>query len=86
MVMEAEAGRGVDSADDWRAEVGALLRGERQQLGLVVEDIADRLKLRSSFVVAVEEGRGNEHMDEAYEWSHIKAIAGMLSIDLKARG
>jgi len=76
----------VDAGTSWREEIGAQLQVEREGRGLTVEDIAERLKLRSSFVAAVEQGRGSEHMDEAYEWSHIKAIAGMLDIELKARG
>lgn len=85
MSMEADPSAGVGTHESWRKEVGAQLRSERQRLGLVVEDIAERLKLRASFVAAVEEGRGGEHMDEAYEWSHIKAMAGMLGMELEAR-
>lgn len=85
--MATEAGASADActAESWRRKVGALLRIERQRRGLDVEDIAERLKLRASFVAAVEDGRGMEHMDEAYEWSHIKAMAGMLGMELEAR-
>ena len=69
----------------WREEVGLLVRAERERRGWEIEDVADRLNLRPSFVAAVEDGRGMEHMDEAYEWSHIKAIAGMLGVELEAR-
>lgn len=73
------------SRTSWREEVGSLLRAARERRGWEIEDVAERLKLRSSFVAAVEDGRGGEHMDEAYEWSHIKAIAGILDVELEAR-
>lgn len=85
MAMEADTSADVGTYESWREEVGAQLRSERQRHGLDVEDIAERLKLRASFVAAVEDGRGREHMDEAYELSHIKAIAGMLGVELEAR-
>ena len=69
----------------WREQVGLLLRAERERRGWEIQDVADRLRLRSSFVAAVEAGRGREHMDEAYEWSHIKAMAGMLGVEWEAR-
>ena len=74
-----------NSLTSWREEVGSLLRTERERRGWEIGDVAERLKLRSSFVSAVEDGRGGEHMDEAYEWSHIKAIAGILGVELEAR-
>lgn len=86
MVMQAETDDGSAAASSWREEVGALLRVARERQGLAVEDIADRLKLRSAFVVAVEDGRGKELMEETYEWSHIKSIASLLEIDVEARG
>lgn len=84
--MDTEIDNGAATPLVWRQETGALLRAERELRGLEIEDIAEHLKLRASFIAAVEEGRGREHMDEVYEWSHIKAIAGMLGIELKARG
>jgi cytoskeleton protein RodZ len=84
--VDAEVGIDAGVGMSWREEVGAQLRAQREQRGLSVEDVAERLKLRTSFVAAVEDGRGTEHMDGTYEWSHIKAIAGMLGIELKARG
>lgn len=74
-----------NSLTSWREEVGSLLRTERERRGWEIEDVAERLKLRSSFVSAVEDGKGGEHMDEAYEWSHIRSIAGVLGVELAAR-
>lgn len=79
-----DIGAQEDSPTSWREDIGSLLRAERERRGWEVDDVAERLKLRSSFVAAVEEGRGRDHMDEAYEWSHIKAIAGMLGIEVEA--
>lgn len=73
------------SRTSWREEVGSLLRAARERRGWEIEDVAERLKLRSSFVAAVEDGRGEEHMDEAYELSHIRAMAGMLGVEWEAR-
>ena len=84
MATEAGASADVGASESWRKEIGAQLRSERQRRGLDVEDIAERLKLRTSFVAAVEDGRGMEHMNEAYEWSHIRAIAGMLGVEWEA--
>lgn len=74
-----------ESPANWREEVGSLMRAERERRGWDIECVAERLKLRASFVAAVEDGRGREHMDEAYERSHIKAIAGLLGIELETR-
>lgn len=81
--MDAELREEASAA--WREHVGLRLRAERERRGWEIQDVADRLRLRASFVAAVEAGRGWEHMDEAYEWSHIKAIAGMLGVELEAR-
>ena len=80
--MDAELREEASAA--WREQVGSRLRAERERRGWEIQDVADRLRLRASFVAAVEAGRGREQMDEAYEWSHIRAIAGMLGIELEA--
>lgn len=82
--MEAERGDGDASTLSWRTQVGAQLQAERERRGWKVEDIARRLNLRPSFVAALEQGRGMEHMNEAYEWSHMKSIAGLLDVDVQS--
>lgn len=67
-----------------RITLGRQLSAARDNEGLSVEDIANRLNLRSSFVSAVEDGRGDEHMDWVYERNHIRAIAALLSIDVES--
>jgi len=64
-----------------RQRVGAALAAARLEAGLSVEDVSGRLNLRASFIVAVEEGRGDDHMDWVYERNHIRSIAVLLSID-----
>jgi cytoskeletal protein RodZ len=67
---------------DMRRTVGAALAAARLEAGLTIEDVSGRLNLRSSFIVAVEEGRGHEHMDWVYERNHIRAMAAIVSMDL----
>lgn len=68
---------------DARIGLGQQLAAARERQGLTVEEIAGRLNLRPSFITAVEEGRGDEHMDWSYERNHIRAIAALLSIDVQ---
>jgi len=83
--VEAERGDDDASTQSWRIQVGAQLEAARERRGWRVEDIARRLNLRPSFVAALEQGRGMEHMDEAYELSHLKSIAGLLDVDVQER-
>jgi cytoskeleton protein RodZ len=66
-----------------RTALGQQLAAARETQGLTVEEIASRLNLRSSFLAAIEEGRGDEHMDWSYERNHIRTIAALLSIDVQ---
>lgn len=65
-----------------RMVIGQRLAEAREVKGWSVDDIAARLNLRPSFVAAVEEGRGHEHMSWGYEKNHIRTIASILSIDV----
>jgi len=67
---------------DMRRSVGAALAAARLEAGLTIEDVSGRLNLRSSFIVALEEGRGHEHMDWVYERNHIRAMAAVVALDL----
>ena len=79
MVDDEDAG---GPSGELRADLGKRLAAARISAGLSVDDIAGRLNLRASFIVAVEEGRGGSHMDWAYERNHIRAIAGILAVEV----
>lgn len=64
-----------------RIRSGARLRAERERQELTTADVAARLNLRTSFVEAVEAGRGDEHMPWFYERSHHQSIATLLGIN-----
>jgi cytoskeleton protein RodZ len=77
--------RGLEIADtEWRQQVGEALKRARQERGFTQRDIAERLKLRETFIAAVEEGDGRSHMDEGYERQHIRAIAQLLDVDIES--
>ncbi len=65
-----------------RRRLGAFLRAGRDHQGLSLGDVAGQLKLRESFVQAIEEGRGDEHMAWSYERIHHRSIAAMLGIEM----
>ena len=64
-----------------RVEVGEKLRSKREKVGMSVEELAGRLNLRTSFIQAVEEGRGGQHMDWAYERIHLRSMTRILDLD-----
>ena len=64
-----------------RMEVGVKLRSKREGIGMSVEDLAGRLNLRTSFIQAVEEGRGGQYMDWSYERIHLRSMAKILDLD-----
>lgn len=80
--MENDAAGREDPGAPLRASVGSLLAAARLAEGMSIEEVAGRFNLRSSFIAAVEEGRGNDHMDWSYERNHIRAIAAMLAVEL----
>lgn len=67
---------------DQRREFGVVMREAMTSHGWDVQDLARRLNLRVSFIDALAQGRGDEHMDSIYEWSHIRTIAHLLEIEL----
>lgn len=79
----ASGGPEVAVDEAWRSTIGRSLHNERERLGVSIEELASRLKLRASFVAAVEQGRGADHMDEVYEMAHIRAIAEILNVDVE---
>lgn len=67
-----------------RCELGEQIRTAREMAGISIEDLAGQLNLRVGFIQAVEEGRGGQHMDWAYERIHLRSIARKLQLNLDA--
>lgn len=61
---------------------GSQIREARESAGLPIENIANSFNLRISFVEALENGRGNVHMEWPYERQHLRAIAKRLGVTL----
>ncbi|NKD86483.1 DUF4115 domain-containing protein [Haematospirillum jordaniae] len=62
-------------------EVGRLLREAREESRQNVSDVSDRLRIRSAFLVAIEEGRYNELPGPTYAVGFVRAYAGFLGLD-----
>lgn len=73
---------GAERADAGSADLGVRLRIAREHAGLTTADVATRLKLRESFVMAVEAGDGEAHMPDPYYTSHVRAIADLFGVVL----
>lgn len=61
---------------------GSQIRDARQSAGMPVEAVANSLNFRVSFVEAVENGRGNVHMEWSYERQHHRAVSEILGVIL----
>jgi cytoskeletal protein RodZ len=61
---------------------GSQIKDAREVAGIPIEAIASSLNLRVSFVNALENGRGNLHMEWSYERQHLRAIANKLGVTL----
>ncbi len=65
-----------------RSLIGAQICQTREQVGMSTEELARKLNLRPAFIIAVEEGRGADHMDWPYERIHLRTIARVLNMNL----
>ena len=63
---------------------GRQIKDAREAAGMSIESIADALNLRASFVAALENGRGNVHIEWSYERQHLQAVAKKLGVILNA--
>lgn len=61
---------------------GGQIKDARELAGIPIENIANSLNLRVSFVTALENGQGNAHMEWPYERQHLQAIAHRLGVTL----
>jgi cytoskeleton protein RodZ len=75
---------------DWRAmegektparAVGRLLRDQREELGLSLSDVGQRLRIRRPYIEAIEEGRFDALPGAAYIPAFLRAYAVHLGLD-----
>jgi cytoskeleton protein RodZ len=72
----------TDTADDGRfGGVGALLRRRREEIQQDVEDVSGQLRIRSTYIRAIEEGRFQELPGNAYAIGFVRAYADYLGLD-----
>ncbi len=81
-VLAANAGRGGPATE--AARVGAELRAARQRLGLALPDVAAKLRIRLSFLEAVEDGRLAGLPGPVYAVGFARAYAVLLGLDAGA--
>ena len=69
-------------ADDGRfGGVGALLRRRREEIQQDVDDVSRQLRIRSTYIRAIEEGRFQELPGNAYAIGFVRAYADYLGLD-----
>jgi cytoskeleton protein RodZ len=61
--------------------VGSQLRAAREQHGLSLEAVADRVKLRSSIVLAIEDNDFTACGGDVYARGHVHALASLLGLN-----
>jgi cytoskeleton protein RodZ len=61
--------------------VGELLRARREQLGLDLDEIGGALRIRPSYLAALEQGRTEELPGPAYAMGFVRAYADHLGLD-----
>ena len=77
---------------DWRSmereaspggAVGRLLRDQREARGLSLEDVAQRLRIRRTYLEAIEQGRFDQLPAAAYIRAFLRAYASHLGLDVE---
>lgn len=75
---------------EWRATerdtaaghaVGRLLREQREERGITIEEVAKSLRIRSAFLKAIEQGRFEELPGAAYIPAFLRGYASFLGLD-----
>lgn len=61
--------------------VGELLRARREELGLELDQIGEELRIRPSYLAALEQGRTEELPGPAYAMGFVRAYANHLGLD-----
>jgi cytoskeletal protein RodZ len=65
-----------------RIQIGLAITTARLNRGMTSDQLAGSLKLRESFISAIEEGSGEDFMVWAYERIHLQSIARILDLNL----
>lgn len=66
-----------------RAPVGAVLRAKREQLGWSLPDVAAWLRIRLSYLEALESGQVSKLPGNAYAIGFLRAYSGALGLDVE---
>src|SRR5262245_13878789 len=61
--------------------VGRLLKDQREELGLSLSDVGQRLRIRRPYIEAIEEGRFDELPGAAYIPAFLRAYAVHLGLE-----
>lgn len=61
--------------------VGESVARARAAAGLTVDDLAERTKIRSSIIAAIEDGDFTACGGDVYARGHLKSIAAVLGVD-----
>ncbi len=78
-MVHAEHMPSVDASP--RESVGALLRSNRQHHGLEIAQVAEALRIRLTFLQAIEEGRHQDLPGPTYAVGFVRAYADYLGLD-----
>lgn len=62
-------------------ELGARIRAKREELGMSLEQVSDRTKIRSKYLIAVEEGDDSISPGKTYFRAFLKTYASFLGLD-----
>ncbi|MEI7605975.1 MAG: helix-turn-helix domain-containing protein [Rhodospirillaceae bacterium] len=78
---EGEPARPAGQPEPDTARIGAVLRATRVQAGLELRDVATMLKIRHTFMEAIEDGRYQELPGTAYAVGFVRTYAEYLGLD-----
>ncbi|WP_413207077.1 RodZ domain-containing protein [Rhodospirillum sp. A1_3_36] len=79
--MDISSGHGVaGEKQNSSGQVGAILRAARQRLGEPLESAAETLRIRQSYLLAIEEGRYGDLPGVAYAIGFVRAYADHLGL------
>jgi cytoskeleton protein RodZ len=72
---------GGDRRKERLSELGSRVRARREELGLSVEQCAEKTKIRSRYLIAVEEGDDSVSPGQTYFRAFLKTYASFLGLD-----